>query len=287
MGASFLITLREGLEAALIISIILAFLARTGRREQFGSVWLGTGLAVAVSLVIGAAIFWTVGSFEGRAEEIFEGSAMLLAVGVLSYMVLWMRKQARFLKAHLEVQVESALAKGSLLAMALLAFVVVVREGIETVLFLFSAWRVTEGSSWAMFIGGLLGLGIALAIGYAGYRGSRFINLRTFFNITGVLLVFFAAGLLAHGIHEYQEAGLFPIVKEAVWNTNPVLNEKTGLGSFLKAIFGYNGNPELLEVLFYLAYVATAIWAFFRPAPAPQRTSVSPRASDPSPQSKG
>lgn len=270
MAASLLITLREGLEAALIISIILAFLARLGRRDQFRDVWLGTALAVAVSLGVGAAIFWTVGELGGRAEEVFEGAAMLLAVGVLSYMVLWMRRQARYIKAQLESQVESALQTGSVLAMGLLAFIVVVREGIETVLFLFSAWRVAEDSQ-SLFLGGLIGLAIALAVGYSGYRGSRFINLRAFFNITGVLLILFAAGLLAHGLHEFQEAGLFPILREEVWNTNGVLNEKMGLGSFLKAIFGYNGNPELLEVLFYFGYLASALWVFYRPAGGPQR----------------
>lgn len=109
---------------------------------------------------------------------------------------------------------------------------------------------------------------VAIAIGYLVYKGSRFINLRTFFNITGVLLIFFAAGLLAHGIHEFQEAGIFPILQEEVWNTNRVLNESSGLGSFLKTLFGYNGNPELLEVLLYFAYLVGALWTFFRPTSA-------------------
>jgi high-affinity iron transporter len=197
---------------------------------------------------------------------------MLVAVGVLSYMVLWMRKQARFLKSHLEAQVESALKTGSTFAMAFLAFVVVIREGVETVLFLFSAWRVEENTG-AMFIGGLIGLAVAIAIGYLGYKGSRFINLRTFFNVTGVLLIFFAAGLLAYGIHEFQEAGIFPVIQEEIWNTNGVLNENTGLGSFLKALFGYNGNPALLEVLFYFTYLVGVLWVYFRPAGEPRRIS--------------
>lgn len=137
MGAAILITLREGLEAALIVSIILAFISRLGRQDQFRSVWLGTGVAVGVSLVVGGGVFWTVGELSGRAEQIYEGTAMLIAVAVLSYMVLWMRKQARFLKAQLEAQVKSALQTGSTFAMAFLAFVVVVREGIESVFFLF------------------------------------------------------------------------------------------------------------------------------------------------------
>jgi len=274
LGASLLITLREGLEAALIISIILAFLVRTGQHRALRSAWLGTGAAVVLSVAAGAIVFWTAGELSGRAEQIYEGLAMLVAVGVLSYMVLWMRKQARYIKSGLEAQVESALKTGSTFAMALLAFVVVIREGIETVLFLFSAWKV-EGDTAALFIGGIIGLVVAIAVGYLGYKGSRFINLRVFFNITGVLLIFFAAGLLAHGIHEFQEAGLFPILQEEVWNTNGILNEKAGLGSFLKALFGYNGNPELLEVLFYFAYLGGVLWTFFRPA------SESPRITQP------
>ena len=272
MGASLLITLREGLEAALIISIILAFLSRLDQPKQIRSVWLGAGAAVAASLAAGAIVFWTAGELSGRAEELYEGTAMLVAVAVLSYMVMWMRKQARFLKGHLESQVESALKSGSTFAMGFLAFVVVIREGIETVLFLFSAWRVENDTS-ALFLGGIIGLSVAIAIGYLGYKGSRFINLRTFFNVTGVLLIVFAAGLLAHGIHEFQEAGVFPIIQEEVWNTNGVLNEKAGIGSFLKALFGYNGNPELLEVFFYFAYLAGVLWTYFRPASEPRGIS--------------
>src|SRR3972149_8361863 len=139
MTASFLITLREGLEASLIISIILAFLARMGRKAQFRSIWLGTGLALLASLAAGGVIFLTVGALEGRPEEIFEGLAMFLAVGGLGYMVLGMRRQARHMKAHLEAQVKEALMAGSALALASLAFVVVVREGVEAGLFLFGA----------------------------------------------------------------------------------------------------------------------------------------------------
>lgn len=267
-----MIVLREGLEASLIISIILAFLGRMGRKDQFRSIWLGTGLALLASLAAGDIIFLTVGGLEGRAEEIFEGLAVFLAVGVLSYMVLWMRRQARHIKAHLETQVKEVLMAGSALALASLAFVVVVREGIEMVLFLFSASRSAEPG--AILWGGLLGLALVAGIGYAGYWGSRRLNLPLFFNITGVLLILFAAGLLAHGIHEFQEAGVFPVVREEVWNTNGVLNEKTGVGAFLQALFGYNGNPELLEVLFHFSYLTATPAFFFRPEkPRPARAS--------------
>lgn len=277
MAAAFLVTLREGLEAALIVSIILAYLARTRNYQLFPTVWLGAGVAVVVSLAAGAVLFWTLGQLSGRAEAIFEGVAMFSAVLVLTYMVIWMKRQARNIKAHLEAQLQSALATGSVLAMASLAFIIVVREGIETVLFMFGV--VASTTPTAATIGGLLGLAIAIAIGYAGYKGAKWLNLSTFFNVTGALLILFAAGLLAFGIHEFQEAGLFPIVVGEVWNINHVLDEGQGLGSFLKALFGYNGNPALLEVSFYFGYLALAFWYLFGVARAPSR-KISSSAAD-------
>ncbi|MBI4294787.1 MAG: FTR1 family iron permease [Chloroflexi bacterium] len=274
MAATFLITLREGLEAALIVSILLAYLARTGNRSRVRDVWLGTAVAMATSLVAGGVIFWTAGELTGRAEQIFEGAAMLLAVTVLSYMIIWMRRQARDIKHHLEAELKTALVAGSALALAVLAFLVVVREGIETALFLFGAMRGTDPLSGT--VGGIAGLAVAVAIGYAGYRGARWLNLSTFFNITGGLLILFAAGLLAHGIHEFQEAALLPLTIEHVWDTNGVLNESAGLGSFLKALFGYNGNPSLLEVVFYFGYLAVAFWSFFRSARPAGKVSRKP-----------
>jgi high-affinity iron transporter len=261
MAGAFLVTLREGLEAALIISIILAYLARTGNRQYFVNIWAGAGAAVLVSLAAGAGLYWTVGNLSGRAEEIFEGIAMFIAVAVLTYMVVWMKRQAVNIKAHLEARVGSAVATGSALAMVSLAFVVVVREGIETVLFMLGILTSTTAS--AATIGGFLGLAVAMAVGYVGYRESRRLNLGVFFNITGTLLIFFAAGLLAYGIHEFQEAGLFPVMVEHVWDMNGFLNEKEGLGSFLRTLFGYNGNPALLEVTLYSTYLAVALGYFF------------------------
>lgn len=262
MAQSLLITLREGLEAALIVSIMLAYLARSGFRQQFGSIWRGVAAAVIVSLGAGFVLFAVAGEFEGRGEEIFEGLAMLTAVVVLSYMVIWMKRQAVNIRAHLEAQVKAALKEGTSFALALLAFVVVVREGLETALFLFTTAR--TATPLQTLVGGILGLAVAVALGYAIYRGSRRLNLRTFFEVTGILIILFAAGLLARGIHELQEAGILPTIVEHVWDINPVLDEKAGVGSFLKGLFGYNGNPSLLEVIAYIAYVAMALWYFLR-----------------------
>ncbi len=264
MLSSLLITLREGLEAALIIGIILAYLDRTGNRQGFKSVWIGTSLAILVSLISGAGIYLLAEEFSGRAEEIFEGLAMFVAVGVLTWMIFWMRRQAVNIKAHLHAQIQSVLTSGSSFALVMLTFVVVVREGIETVLFLFSANRVAE-SAVLFIIGGFLGLGIAIAIGYSIYKGSSRLNLRTFFNITSMVLIVFAAGLLAHGIHELQEATIIPIVVEHVWDINHILPETATFGRFLTAIFGYNGNPSLIEVAAYFAYLGLALGSYFRP----------------------
>ncbi|MFH1003050.1 MAG: iron uptake transporter permease EfeU [Chloroflexota bacterium] len=264
MLGSLLITLREGLEAALIIGIILAYLNRTGNRRGFRPVWVGTSLAVLASLGAGAAIYLLAGEFSGRAEEIFEGLAMFLAVGVLTWMIFWMRRQAVDIKVHLHTQVDSALTGGSSLGLVALAFLVVVREGIETILFLFAATRVSESA--ALFTaGGLLGLAIAAGIGYSLYKGASRLNLRAFFNVTSVVLIVFAAGLLAHGIHELQEAAVIPIVVEHLWDINHLLPESTTPGRFLTAIIGYNGNPSLIEVAGYLAYLALALVSYFRP----------------------
>lgn len=265
MLGSLLITLREGLEAALIIGIILAYLVQSDNRAAFRHVWTGTGLAVLVSLIAGAGIYFASGEFSGRGEEIFEGIAMFLAAGVLTWMIFWMRRQAANIKAHLHAQVDSVLTSGSSLGLVLLAFVVVVREGIETILFLFAATRVAESPA-AFTAGGVLGLVLAVAIGYSIYKGSSRLNLRTFFNVTSAVLIIFAAGLLAHGIHEFHEAAVIPPVIEHVWDINHMLPEKATFGRFLTAITGYNGNPSLVEVAAYFVYLGAALGFYFRPA---------------------
>ncbi|MBU2536202.1 MAG: FTR1 family protein [Chloroflexi bacterium] len=265
MLSALLITLREGLEAALIIGIILAYLSTTNNRKGFEPVWIGTSLAIVVSLVAGAVIYFSAGRLEGRAEEIFEGIAMWTAAGVLTWMIFWMRKQAINIKGHLHAQIQSALGSGSTLGLLGLAFVAVVREGIETVLFLFAATRVAE-SAVLSAVGGILGLGIAVAIGYSIYRGTSKLNLRTFFNVTGLLLILFAAGLLAHGIHEFHEAGIIPPAIAHVWDIDHIVPEQSVIGRFLTAIFGYNANPSLVEVLAYIGYLGFTLASYFLPA---------------------
>jgi len=264
MLSSLLITLREGLEAALIIGIILAYLARTDNRQGFKSVWLGALLGVLASIVAGVVIYLSAGELSGQAEEVFEGIAMFVAAGVLTWMIFWMRKQAVNIKAHLHAQIQSVLTSGSSLGLVILAFVAVVREGFETVLFLFAATRVAE-SPVLFVVGGFLGLAIAIAIGYSIYKGASRLNLRAFFNVTSLVLILFAAGLLTHGIHEFHEAGIIPPVVEHVWNINHILPEKSTFGRFLTAIFGYNGNPSLVEAVTYFVYLTLVLGVYFRP----------------------
>jgi high-affinity iron transporter len=200
--------LREGFEASLVVCIVLAFLERTGRRDAFWPVWIGAGIAAAISVGVGGLLFAVGAELEGAAEKAFEGATMLVAAGLLTWMIFWMRRQARTIKRELEAQVESALARGSVLALGLVAFVGVLREGVETALFLFST---VEGSNRLVATtSAAAGLAAAVLLGYLFYRGASRLDLRRFFTATSVLLLLFAGWLLAQGLHELAEAGALP-----------------------------------------------------------------------------
>ena len=207
MGAG-VVVLREGFEASLVVGIVLAFLDRTGRRDGFLAVWIAVAAALALSLGVGIALFAAGAELEGRSEAVFEGIVMLTAAGLLTWMIFWMRSQARFIKKELEEQIEHALAVGSSFGLALVAFVGVLREGVETALFLFGT---VEGSNRLVAsIGATIGLTGAVLLGYLFYRGASRLDLRKFFTVTSVLLLAFAGWLLAQGLHEYAEAGVLP-----------------------------------------------------------------------------
>jgi high-affinity iron transporter len=262
VGAAFLMT-REGLEASLLVGIVLGYLAKTENRRYFRYIWLGTAAAVALSVATGAALFFTIGELEGRSEMIFEGIAMLSAVAVLTWMIFWMRKQAANIKRELEAQLATAIAAGSAIGLASVVFFAVLREGWETALFLFA---ISESSTpLATGIGAVVGLTISISLGIGIYLGSRHLNLRQFFTVTGLLLIVFAAGLLAHAVHEFQEAGLLPATVEHLWNTNAIVSEDSHFGKFLTALFGYNGDPSALEVGVWLTYISITLVAFLRP----------------------
>ncbi len=235
MGAG-LVMLREGFEASLIVGIVLAFLERTGRREGFWPVWIGAGAALAISVAAGAVLFAVGAELEGRSEAVFEGTTMLLAAALLTWMIFWMRRQARTIRKELEQQVEHALATGSAFALALVAFVGVLREGIETALFLFST---VEGSN-ALVASSSAAVGLAAAVflGYLFYRGASRLDLRRFFTITSALLLIFAGWLLANGLHELAEGGVIP-------------------------------ESEALLIGAFVALAAPTLWFYFRGQPKP------------------
>ncbi len=257
MLASAIIGLREGLEAALIVGIIIGYLAKTGQRRQMSVAWAGVAAAVAASVLLAIALSLVGAELEGRAEQVFEGTTMVLAVLVLTAMIFWMRAQARFFKSSLERDLNVAATSGALLGLFGAAFLAVFREGVETALLMAAA--AFTGSGLGTLVGALLGLGAAALLGWLLYASTLRLNLRVFFNVTSVLLLFFAAGLFGHAVHEFQEAGLLPLTIAQVWNLNPILSEQSVLGQILKTLFGYNGAPSLLEVVCYLAYWLLAL----------------------------
>lgn len=255
MLASMLLAVREGLEAALIIGIVLAALKKMDRASLGKAVWSGAAVAVLFSLGAGWALNRLGAVLEGRAEELFEGTAMIAAAGLLTWMILWLHQQAKTMQKNLEAGVKKAAGgQGNPWALFWLSFLAVGREGFELVLFLLAV-QATSGSLQT-FLGAALGLASAVILGWLLHTSTRRLSLRKFFLVTNLLLVLFAAGLLAHGVHEFNEAGVIPSIVEHVWDINPLLDEKGPLGLILTALFGYNANPSLSEVLAYMGYLA-------------------------------
>jgi high-affinity iron transporter len=200
------VMLREGLEAALVVGIILAYLRKVGAADRVAAVWAGVAAAVAVSVLLGGVLFWTVGELDGKAEMLYEGTAMLTAVVVLTWMVFWMRRQARTVGNALRDRVAEALSSGSGIALAAVAFIAVAREGFESALFMFTATQ--ESTPAQAFIGGAIGTAVAVGVGALVYRGTAHLDLRKFFTVTSAILFVFAAYLLHGAIEEFAEAGL-------------------------------------------------------------------------------
>jgi high-affinity iron transporter len=271
MGAAFVIALREGIEAALIVSIVLAYLKQLGRADRSRLVWWGTGLAVLLSAALGTLIFAVGADFEGTAEQVFEGLVTLTAVGVLTWMIFWMRRQGARIKSELQHKVDTALVAGGL-ALAALAFFAVLREGVETALFLFAA--VEGGGIGAQLVGAALGLVLAVVLGVLLYRGGIRMNLRSFFKITGAILIVVAAGLFAYSVHELQEAGWFPFLEAHAYDISATLPDDEGLGAVLRGLVGFNADPGVLEVLAWATYLVVVGALYLRPY-----TSLSSRSA--------
>jgi len=274
--ANYLIGLREGLEAALVIGILVAYLVRTQRRDLLPSVWIGVGVAVAVSLAVGAALTLGPRGLSFTAQELIGGGLSLVAVALITWMIFWMGKTARYLKQHLEDGMERAIAvgKGAILAMALIA---VGREGLETALFLWAGIE-AAGATTAPITGAVLGLLTAIALGVLIYRGAVRINLRVFFQWTGVFLIIVAAGVLSYGIHDLQEAGALPGLNTLAFDVSDTITPGSVLGTLLKGIFNFSPTTTILEAVAWVAYVVPTMWLFVRmafaqaPQQAPQQT---------------
>ncbi len=267
MLPTYLLSLREGLEAALIIGIVLGALSKIRRSDLSSAVWLGTLSAVGVSILTAVLLTAFGMSLEEQAEQIFEGVTMLIAAGILTWMIFWMRKQARFLKSELEAGVNKAAASTGKRAMFWMAFVAVVREGVELALFITAAFFAGDQAQLTSNIiqtlaGTILGLGTAALLGWTLFATTVRLDLRRFFQVTGILLILFAAGLVAHGVHEFNEVGWIPAVIEHVWDVNAIVDENSVPGQLLRILFGYNGNPSLTEMITYFAYLVavTILW---------------------------
>ncbi len=262
MATAFLLVFREILEAVLVVGIILGYLKRTGRGALSRYVWIGVGGGVAGSIAGALAFELAAGGFQGRAEEIFEAVAMLAGAALLTTAIVWLARAAR--RSEVEQAVEARLSGPARSGLALLAGVSVLREGIELVIFLAAARFGTGGGDLA---GALLGFAAAIGLGLAVFSAAIRVNLRAFFGATNVLLVLFAAGLVARGLHELAEAGVLPAIVDPLWNLNPParadgsippFHENGAIGGILKGLFGWNGNPSALEAIGWGVYLAAA-----------------------------
>jgi high-affinity iron transporter len=264
MFANYLIGLREGLEASLVVGILIAYLVRTGNRHGVRMVWVGVGVAVGVSLLFGALLTFTSQRMSFTAQEAFGGFMSLIAVGFVTWMVFWMKKASRNLRGELHGRVDEALAVGGV-ALAVVAFIAVAREGLETALFLWSAIQSTSegGSALSAMLGAFLGLATAVVLGWLIYRGALRLNLAVFFRWTGAALIVVAAGVLAYGVHDLQEAGILPGLDNLAFDATSVIVPGTVLATLLKGIFNISPAMTVLEVVAWVGYLVPTMILYF------------------------
>lgn len=270
MFAAYLIMLREGVEAALIVGIVASYLKQSGRPQWLPMVWVGVGAAVAVCLAVGFALVSANREFPQREQELFEGLVALLATAILTSMVFWMKKAARSIKAQLHNSIDNALRPGDRQGLALIGmvFFAVGREGLDSLFFLLAIIQQSEG--WAVPLGAALGLASAVAVGFAIYYGGVRLNLRRFFLWTGAFIIFVAAGLLAGAVRAFHEAGLWNGLQSTAFDLSSVLPQDGLMGTLLSSVFGYQDAPTIGEVIVYFAFLIPALILFFssaRPQP--------------------
>ena len=287
MFANFLIGLREGLEAALVVSILVAYLVKSGRRDLLPQLWLGVGIAVTVSIGFGAALTFGPQGLTFEAQEAIGGTLSILAVGLITWMIFWMGKTARHLKADLQHKLDDAVAAGKW-AVVVMALLAVGREGLETALFLWAGAQAT-GTTTKPLLGAVLGLAVAVALGWAVYKGAVKLNLRVFFAWTGIFLIVVAAGVLAYGVHDLQEAGILPGLHHLAFDVSAQIPPSSWYGTVLKGVFNFSPATTWLELAAWWLYLVPTLFFFVRtvwfsaprsstPAlqPAPATTATTP-----------
>lgn len=269
MLSSFLIALREGLEAALIIGILVAYVVKTERRFLLTPIWAGVSVALALSVALGGFLGLTSAELSERGEQLFAGTTSFVAVGLVTWMVFWMKRTARSLRDELHAKVDSAAMVGPM-TLAAAAFFAVAREGLETALFVYTNFQ-TVGSKVPATIGLISGLALAVLLGFLIYRRAIKINLSKFFTVTGVALVIVAAGVLSYGIHEFQELGWLPGEKAYAWDVTSWLASDSILASILAGTIGFDTTMSWLQLLVWGGFIVTTLALYLKPA-----KSVSP-----------
>jgi high-affinity iron transporter len=260
--ANFLIGLREGLEAALVVGILVAYLVKSGRRDLLPQLWLGVGLAVAVSLTFGAVLTFGPRGLTFEAQEAIGGTLSLVAVGLLTWMIFWMARTAWYLKSSLEHRLDDAVSAGRW-AVGVMAMLAVGREGLETALFLWAGAQAT-GTTTRPILGAVLGLAVAVVLGYLVYRGAVRLNLRVFFAGTGLFLVVVAAGVLSYGVHDLQEAGILPGLTNLAFDVSAQIPPSSWYATLLKGIFNFSPTTTWLELGAWATYVTVTMTAYVR-----------------------
>jgi high-affinity iron transporter len=285
MLGNFLIGLREGLEAALVVSILVAYLVKTDRRHLLPRIWTGVALAITISLAFGALLTYGPRGLTFEAQELIGGTLSIIAVCFVTWMIFWMAGAARSLSGELRGQIDKA-AEGKTWSLVLVAMLAVGREGLETALFLWAATeaaRDNSGGTTTPLIGAALGLAVAVVIAYLFYRGALQINLSKFFRWTGAFLVVVAAGVLSYGIHDLQEAGFLPGLNNLAFDVSEQIPPGSWYGTVLKGIFNFSPATTKLELAAWLLYLVPTMTLFLiktRPsAPSPARA----RQSEPAP----
>ena len=276
MLSNALIGLREGLEAALVVSILVAFLVRSDRREALPKVWAGVVVAVGLSVAVGALLTFTSNAMSFEAQEAFGGGMSIIAVGFVTWMIFWMRRTARALSGELRDKLEQALQIGSW-AVVLMAFLAVGREGLETAVFFWAAAQAT-GETSRPLVGFLIGIAVAVALAYLIYRGAVRINMAKFFKITGILLIFVAAGILAYGMHDLQEANILPGLNTLAFDISAVVPADSWHGTLLKGIFNLSPQTTVVEATVWVLYVGIVLTLFLLPGRARSASTASATA---------